>query len=355
MNNRFCIWITSFAIILSFLCFMIASFTYQIDPMWCFVHSNRYNSRQLPFEPRQQKANYLVARPAAYDALILGSSRLNMIIQRDIKDYTAFNGSVASMLPDEYADYVNFAKRHNKADIKLIILGVDFFSSNTNFKGYGHKTPDHYFQNAENRLYRFKTLLTWDALNYSFKNVQQLSSPTAHVHYDRYNNLMETYPIPAKLRAARIAKDLVEFDRYLYGKTYQYHDIKPQLRRLREQNKSCNFVVFTTPESKPLWDYQLRAGRLEDYLCWLGDLIEVFGSVYDFMGENELTTNLDNFHDAHHITPLAAKKLITRILDDSQKNKRVVGTLLTKNNFAPYAAAVRAKYISQSVNAPQKQ
>jgi hypothetical protein len=343
MNSRFRVWITNYVVMLVLLCFSVAAITYLVDPMWCFTHSNLLNSRQLPFDERQQKSDYLVARPSVYNALMLGSSRVTVIDQRDIKGFTAFNGSVNAMMPDEYANYADFAKRHNRGEFRLIILGADFFGSNANFKGYGQKTPDYYFRNAESRWYRFRTLFTWDALYYSYRNVRQLFSPTTHHHYDR-NNIKMVMPISPKFREMCIAKDLAEFDRYLYGKTYRYHDIKPQLTKLREQNASSRFVVFTTPDSKPLWDYLVHAGRLEDYLLWLGDLVDVFGEVYDFMGENKLTSNLENYQDAHHLTPHAAGKLVERILDNSPENRLGAGTLLTRDNYQAYAEKVRARY-----------
>jgi hypothetical protein len=343
MNKRFRMWIVRFFVLFALLCGVCASISYLVDPMWCFTHANRLNSRQLPFDERQQKSNYIVSRPSSYDALIMGSSRTNILDQRDIKGYTAFNFSVNGMMPEEYADYARFFKRHNSQNIKLIVLGVDFFGSNQNFKGYNPKSPDYYFQNAENRWYRFKTLLTLDSISYSVRNIRELYSPTAFAYYKR--DATKTFiPIPADFRKASLARDLAEFDRYLYGKNYRYHDIKPKLLKLRDEYPACRFVVFTTPDSKLLWDFMLRSGRFEDYLRWLGDVIEVFGEVYDFMGENELTINMDNFQDAHHLTEQAAQKIVAQLFTASPQNKLEFGTLLTPGNFPAYAATMRTRY-----------
>jgi hypothetical protein len=343
MNKRFRMWILRFFVLFALLCCVCASISYLVDPMWCFTHANRFNSRQLPFDERQQKSNYIVSRPSSYDALIMGSSRTNIIDQRDLKGYTAFSFAVNGMMPDEYADYARFFKKHNNRNVRLILLGVDFYGSNQSFKGYNHKRPEYYFQNAENRWHRFNTLLTWDSFNYSVRNIRELYSPTAFAHYNR-DTTKTLMQVPPQYRAASIVKDLAEFDRYLYGKNYRYHDIKPQLIKLRDQYPSSRFVVFTTPDSTVLWDFMLRAGRLEDYLRWLGDVIEVFGEVYDFMGENSLTSNPENYQDAHHLTSQGARKMVAQLFTASPQQKLEFGTLLTPGNFPAYAATVRTRY-----------
>lgn len=332
-------------IILIATCSLIAFLNYLVDPLWCFSHANFLNSKQLAFDERQEKSDYLVQRQLKYDALLLGSSRTNIIEQQDIVGYSAFNFAVNAMMPEEYAAYAGFAKKHNPQQFKLLLLGVDFFGSNANFKGYGQKKPDHYFKNAEDPLFRYKMLLTWDVCFYSARNVRQLFAPTTHIFYDR-NNHKKVLPVSAKYKAIQIAHDMAEFKRYLYGSTYQFTDIRPQLKKLRDENSSCRFIVFTTPDSLPLWRYLLQAGRLEDYLRWLSGLVDVFGEVYDFMGENQLTSNMENFQDAHHLTPLAAHKMVNRMLMGSSGSTQGFGTLVTRGNFTEYARRVRARYVN---------
>lgn len=313
-----------------------------MDPLWCFTHANSLNSRQLPFDERQQKTDYLVARQNSYDALLLGSSRTTFISQEAVTGYRAFNAAVNAMMPDEYAPYAGFFKNHNSSPIKLIIIGVDFFGSNANFKGYGHSPPEVYFKNAENPLFPFKTLLTADAVRYSLQNIRQLFAPSSHKFYDR-KNIKHTLPISTAFRQHYTQKDLIEFKRNLYGNTYQFHDIKKHLQRMKADNISCKFIVFTTPDSLPLWQQLIQAGRLEDYLHWLRDLVDVFGEVYDTMGINKLTSNLDNFQDAHHLTPAAANGLVQSLLQGNFAEMGY-GTLLTRSNIDYYLALIRKNY-----------
>ena len=196
---------------------LVVLVNYTVDPTWCFTHANRFNSRQLAFDERQQKSNFLMAHPAGYDAVMLGSSRTTFINQYDIAGYRVFNFAVNAMIPAEYPAYVRFFNRHNRDKTRLIILGLDFFGSNRNFNGYNYRAPEEYFSNAENPWYRYKTLLTSDLLVYSFKNIRQLFAPTKNFYYNRSNaKLVDT--VSDATRQINTAKDLEQFKRELYGK-----------------------------------------------------------------------------------------------------------------------------------------
>lgn len=319
---------------------LVVLINFTVDPTWCFTHANRLNARQLAFDERQQKANFLIAHPAGYDAVMLGSSRTTFINQYAIADHRVFNFAVNAMVPAEYAAYVRFFNRHNRDKTKLIFLGLDFFGSNKNFNGYSSKTPEEYFANAENRWYRYTSLLTADLLLHSCKNIRQLFAPTKNFYYDR-TNVKRVDTISDKTRQTNAAKDLEQFKRELYGKNYVYQDIKPDLMKLKEQNPSSRFIVFVTPESMPVWNSHIQAGRMNDYLRWLEDIVTVFGEVHTFMGENTLTTDARNFQDAHHLMPQAAQKMMASIMEHHQAS---VSTPITKNRFAAYAEQIRSAY-----------
>src|SRR4051812_12979960 len=83
---------------------------YQIDPLWNFNHANEYNDIQIGFDERQQKTNYVMARPFNYDSLLIGTSRVTYMDQSSFVNDDVFNYSLSEMHIDEYSPYINFAK-----------------------------------------------------------------------------------------------------------------------------------------------------------------------------------------------------------------------------------------------------
>lgn len=319
---------------------LIVALSVYIDPLWLFTHTNRYNSHQIAFDERQQKSNFLAARENNYDAIIMGSSRTTFLPASDVPGYKVFNLAVNAMLPEEYTPYTAFFKRHNRRTPRLIIIGVDFFATNGNFHGYGYLAPKEYFNRAESPLWRYGVLLSRDSLLYSIRNIRQVFKNIKLDYYDR-NGVKDVARLPLHVRKQFIQKDLVTFRREFYGSNYSYRDLTSSYYDLIRDNENSKFIVFTTPDSFHLWRVLIEQGRLEDYIRWIGDLVEVFGEVHDFMGETAFTTNNDYYMDAHHFYPEAGKILLTEIMSGKSGP---YATLVTKATFPAYAALLRKRY-----------
>ena len=70
---------------------------------------------------------------------------------------------------------------------------------------------------------------------------------------------------------------------------YQYGDIREKLTKIRDANPDSRLLVFTTPDSWPMFELMVRMGLYPYYRQWLTDIVDVFGEVYNFMTLN--TTN----------------------------------------------------------------
>lgn len=313
---------------------------FTVDPLWCFTHKNQWNTKQISFNERQQKSDYLAVRKNNYEILILGSSRTTFLDANDINGYKAFNFAANAMMPDEYREYARFFKKHNQQTPSIILVGLDFYSTNRNFHGYNYLAPTEYFRNAENTLWRYSALMNFDTLKYSLKNIRQTFKTSKLDYYDR-NAVKSAVSIPQIQKKHFIDKDLIMFKRDFYGQTYKYRDLKNIYIDFLEDNPKTKIVLFTTPDSLPLWQLLLEEGRLEDYLRWLGDIVTVFGEVYDFMGDNDFTSNPENYMDAHHFYPRAGKTITSKIFSAVPTS---IGTLVTRKNYIAYTDSIRAKY-----------
>lgn len=291
----------------------IAGFNFYIDPLWNFGHAHRYNQIQASFDERQQKTNRVTFIPFAYDALILGSSRTTYISQYDFPGCRAYNYSVSNMLLDEYYDYVEYAKARRGREFDIIIIGLDFYTTNQNIERE-FSEPSFYIGQANEWGYRYKTLLSRDLLRYSWQNYQaaRLGQPQNFAYNRR--NVKTLNIVPSGEKQSKIDATVDKYRRDIYA-NYHYADVKGTLSRLRESNPKSRFIVFTTPISQPLYELMLEEGLYPYYQRWLSDCVEVFGEVYNFMGPNSITTDLDNYYDASHIYPHIGTLIAHRVMN----------------------------------------
>jgi hypothetical protein len=264
--------------------------------------------------------------------------------QHDVVGYQAFNNAVSGMLSTELVEYVEFAKRHNSRPFKLIIIGLDFFSSNANFRGFGNRETHSIFTSAESPWYKIKYLMTWDALRYSIRNIRlSFTELGSKPYYDRHN--IVTVPVVSKsIHDASVLRDLATFQNDFYGKSYQYRDLRRTFRELTVQNPDSRFIVFVTPESALFWKMMLKDGLLDSYLQWVTAIVDEFGSVYTFMGINDLTTNPDNFIDAHHVYPHVSKQILSRILNQPGTLQTNTGIVINRDTIESYCKKMYDTY-----------
>lgn len=325
------------------LSFGVMLFNYIIDPLWCFDHSYFSSLRQGKFNERQQKSDLLVKHKNNYSILLLGSSRVTYIPSTLFGKNRAFNFAVNAMLPDEYVYYTDFFKKLNNVKPKIIVLGLDFFATNANFKGYNYLQPSVYFENAENKFWRWTVLLSKDVLVYSIKNMLDTLHPNTIDYYDR-NAIKHAAYVPEKARLYFVEKDLNIYKSFNYADNYHYKNLKPLLRELIVHNPRSHFYVFTTPDSIELWRLLVSQGLLKDYLKWLADIVQVFGGVYDFMGDTAFTSNTSNYMDANHFYPEVSKQLMDALFSGRSGK---YGTYIDQNNIQQYTQNIVKKYMNK--------
>lgn len=291
-----------------------AGFNAWIDPLWTFDHAHRFNSIQAGFNERQQKTNHLTFTKQQYRSLVLGSSRVTYIDQHEFGHGPTYNYAVNNMPPYEYADYIDYAVKCNGQEFQVIYIGLDFYCTNANLTLPNRfEDPQFYIQTASKFGYRFWNLLSFDALEYSWQNLQSSRAGLPiNFAYDRHN-VKTLQPTTPQEKEQRIAANLEWYGKEAYGGDYQYNDIKAILQSLRDSHPNTRFVVFTTPIAEPLYQEMIKAGRLPDYQRWLRDCTEVFGQVYDFTTPNSVTRNLEFFYDASHVYPAVGTWIAHRI------------------------------------------
>lgn len=302
-------------ITIALLCILpVSLFNYWIDPMWTFGVKHRYNDVQTVINERQQKTNHIYFQPFQYDTLLVGSSRSTYIDQNEFAQMSVYNYSVADLSFKEYNSMIEFAKSKRGEEFERIIIGVDFFKTSKT-ESEENLSIDTYIKTTKEPFYRYKNLLSLDIFDYSKHNFR-LSRQNKIVEDRNYNreNVAQAQPIDLKEKEKQTTEKIEKFRTMFYGDTYEYnHDFKKILRELKENNPHTDFIIFTTPISTRLFDALIEEDRYYDYVQWLTDITDVFGSVYHFMYPNTVTNNIDNYFDGHHFYPHVGTLIAHRI------------------------------------------
>ncbi len=334
-------WLAFFVVALVWL----GTLNAYVDPLWLFSHQNSYNRHQWGFDERQQKTNRVLFGDFDYDALLFGSSRSVYINQTAFKRNTVFNYAAGGMRPQEFQGYIDFAKQKRGADFKVIYLGLDFFV--TNKKNPGSELPaSNYINEAKRPLYRLGSLLSYRTLRNTQRYIRDSGLGGCDC-YDRSN--IRTRPvISAADRARAAAGDVGMYSNKVYGPDYEYDkDLARTYAAIKRQNPNSRVVAFTTPISTDLFMLLLKMGRLEDYRRWLGEAIDAFDEVYDFMGVNSITQNAANYADGHHFYPPVGNLIADRI-EGRPGVPADFGVRLTRAGLDQHVQAVRRQALGSA-------
>lgn len=309
-----------------------------VDPLWLFSHQNSYNRHRWGIDEREQKTNLVLFGDFDYDAILLGSSRSVFISQMAFKRNAVFNFSAGGMRPHEFLGYIELGKQRRGADFKVIYLGLDFFVTNKKNPG-SEPLPSHYINEAKRPFYRLRSLLSYRTLRNTQRYIRD-SKLDACDCYD-WSNVRARPAISAADRVRATAWDVSMYTNKVYGPDYEYDENLVQTySAIKQQNPNSRVVAFTTPISKDLFMLLLKMGRLEDYQRWLGEAIDTFDDVYDFMGVNSITQNGVNYADGHHFYPPVGNVIADRI-EGRSGVPADFGVRLTRASLNQHVQAVR--------------
>lgn len=303
---------------------------YTMDPYWTFKHSNMLNNKQIDFDERQQKTNYLYFVNNNFDSLLLGSSRSTYIKEHHF-DSKLFNYAANSMYPYEYEYFINTFEHLTGNPAKKIILGVDFFGSNKNKNT--KPVQQRYLETTLSPMYKYNLLINYNIFKYSLQNIKQNLSIKKHF-YDRKR-------VKSTKKINNIPLEIKRTISYIQGFEYDSH-LKDYLQNLPKHFPNSQFIVFTTPVTMSQLKAYREVGLMPFYFQWLRDLVEAFGSIKDFMTINSDSMDDNNFFDANHFTPAFADLLAKELVNKKDK----IGITLDKTNIDTYI-----KELEQKINA----
>lgn len=340
MSYRLCV--KTFLVLLFSVEVIIAAGNYRLDPLWCFGNVNSSNSIAIVIDQRQQKTNLVAFGPAAYDTLIIGSSRTEPLDANDFAGCKAFNYSLPALFPEEYQEYINYFRKINGKNLRRIYLGLDFFGTIED-KPVVNRPPKSYFDAVATANNRLNSLLSADPL---VKLIKGYFKKDYYYRYDRRVNVLMPRAMTEMERQQFIKKRLLIFQEKFYASgAYRYNQrYKSLLAKVAEDNRDIDLQVFTSPVSQPHFELMVRQGRYPDYEQWLRDAVAVFGSVTNFMTVNSVTADLSNFYDADHLYPAAARHISRRLCgQDGVEIPADFGEVVTRETVESYLSIMRRR------------
>ncbi len=322
-----------------FILLSIGLFNFIMDPLWNFSHSHSLNNLQKGFDERQQKTNKIQHQPFMYNALLLGSSRATLLDQNKLSsnDVRVFNYATSLSMPQEYRDYVNFAKKKQDKEFKYLFLELDFYGTNKNNKRLINYTGAKEIIVTKECFYRWKTLFSISTLKHSLNNLARAVLGKASFRSYRRDNVALTDKYTEEIVKENINK--VTFDKAVGMKNYAYNDeYEDVLKTLHSENNQTNFSVFTSPVSSYYLDLLFKEGLWDEYEKWLHAVVNVFGEVYHFMDYNTVTKEyVHYFIDYHHVYPEVQGMMANKILGKSDLNiPSDFGQSLNRKNLKTY-------------------
>lgn len=325
-----------------------AVYVFLVDPLWQWDHPWHLTRWHRGFNERLQKTNYLASREPDIDTLIVGSSRSTYFNPELLGTEYGFNYAVSSGKPEEFAAQINYVKKKSKKPLKLIMIessfGTAFQVKNT------FEKPEYYINNAEDRAKKFRNLLSRDA----YKLAEDIRKTPSYNYYLVEENKLRSYRYPVRHYANNDAKqraiesELKSYRENVYNKPYDER-FTQYLHDIHNAIGDSDYIVWTPPVSKQLMQLFCEMGKLDEYECWLRDIVNEFGKVYHFTYPNRITMDNANFNDAHHPTGATAELTLKIIMElketGTQENTEYGGVVLTRDNIDYYIGVLKELFV----------
>ena len=324
-----------------------------VDPLWQWNHPFHLGGLHPGFNERLQKTNYLASHTPIIDILIIGSSRSAYIAPSLLNAKHGFNYSVSSGSPKEFAEYMDFARSVSSTPVKEILLELSFFQSLKN----EHKTdelltpPQEYIFDSQNLLFRFHTLFSRDSYSRCKDVMPVTNSKISHPSYNSYlydNNSLQSFRCVEKYYATAEAKrgEIDDQANRFYetiNKQYYDNNYATYLARVHKSTGQSKCLVYIPPVTNKYLAQITRSSQMGNYIRFLKESVNEFGSVWNFAYPNELTANENNFQDAHHPTLAFTHRLMNIIQHPSKEDK--LKYLITKENINQHIKYILKQFI----------
>ena len=253
---------------------------------------------------RQDKVNNLYRNQDFWcqsDGIILGSSRTFPIGNIEVNGLKLYNLATHGMYPREFSAYIQYYKDTCKKDPSHILIGLDFFTSNTHAGNWAEK-PD-FFINRRNKPFQY--LLTKKHIksrwNFYRRGYGTWGYPT---DYRPLRDKLDG-PLPKNESLSLEGLPVVYRHNLFINRLYGRYDYNPELaetfKSIVNNNPNSRINTWITPVSSWMFSAFFKFALLDEYERFVTDVIDTFGSTHNLMYINPISALQENFLDIAHI------------------------------------------------------
>lgn len=325
-------WLSFFLSIVSMVFGTMFAINYSIDP---FGNRDWIVSKQYKpiVHERSEKYAYLFQPEilSNYDCLILGSSRvmsINPSLNKETQHCYNFGVHVANN-PEKLFILQEWLKR---APLTKIYIGNELYNV------HGGTRPNHlnaraFIGGSEQNYLSPKTFnISLKALYYQIRQMPQTYFlPNGSIHYTQKEQEIANHAYDqSKHTFHHLSQGMVQGDYIHQPFTYNSDALAPlrQIKMLCDKHQ-IKIYPFITPmyydAHQTLNDHPLLKNGSQRFRH---DLINIFGTVYDFDIDTPQNREPINFYDPVHYRPYLGNLMIKRM-----NNQGIYGVIITKNSL----------------------
>lgn len=338
-------WLTQFLVILCSILGVWIAVTVVVDPYFHYHKPIEYLSYQLNYE---RYINDGIARHFEYNAVVTGTSMTQNFKTSEVDELFGVNSIKTSFAGAGYSELSNHIERvlsYNE-DVELVIMGIDTgeLLKDANwqlYEEYPEYLYDSYWWNDAPYVLS-KEVMYQGILNTLIRTVQGVPNTT----FDEYS----TFERPAGYDNVLSSSDVEPMD----ARPISWDANEEELQQVRntievniipliEQYPDVQFILFFPPYSMIYWNAYSEGGDIKTQIQAIEYATELLVpyhnvSLYSFMDQYELVTNLDYYSDSIHYTPDINSQILEWMVDGEG--------LLTEENYESFFTQVKETYIS---------
>ncbi len=320
---------------------------YIVDPYGFFRYGTwRHDVSHQFIAPSENfiKTRYIALNPQKYDCLIFGSSRVNGIDGRQVKDATCYNMQYGAGLPRNHLDNLRYIVKKG-ARPRIVLIGLDEFSYKYNpaerFTDYVRHPYPPTVQESTALFYLKYLMSSLKSLKEPLEGFMGKRQPVAYDHYGtglmlpsaETERLIESDP-------AKHAKDPI-FQKPWLSEGDRMGETLKELRETVDLLKAhgIRLIFFINPIHKTTY----LATGLEKFFLFEKELSRIT-DFYDFSGLNSITTNNYYYYETSHYRLKVGALILARIFNDSSvKVPDDFGVLVTGGNIDQHLADLKTQ------------
>ena len=354
-------YIFSFLAVVFFLMGLVGAFNFLVDPYGVMGNLSIVGFNKVKSENHNHVRLFkaLAITKLTPKSVFLGSSRAEVGLDPNhpaLEDYQpVYNLGITGGNIYEAKRYLQHAIA-NQPDLKLVVLGLDFFM----FNQFGKLTPSF----RENRLEQtsitfqdaWEVLFSLDALISSkLTIIRNRNEPNATGHFyqngmrdtpyfirETYHNQPQEIIFVEVLKAFRTRPEF--YQKYQLSES-NMNDLKSLINICRQ--RGIKLELFISPCHATEWEVIRDAGFWPVFEEWKRRIVAM-SPVWDFSGYNSITiesisNNMKNYIESSHYRKEVGDVVINRIFQYREETQpRDFGVLLTPDNVEAQLAKIRS-------------